>query len=63
MPARKLLLVEDDATLSEVYQQVLREAAFDLDTAANGNDALLFIHIIPLFAHRTDTYFYCFYSL
>ncbi|HAZ29740.1 TPA: response regulator [candidate division WWE3 bacterium] len=47
MPARKLLLVEDDATLSEVYQQVLREAAFDLDTAANGNDALLFIQQNP----------------
>jgi len=37
---RKILVVEDDTTLREVYTMILSRGPYKLDTAANGKEAL-----------------------
>ena len=39
---RKILLVEDEAPLREVYKIILRTSPYDVDVAANGQEALDF---------------------
>jgi two-component system alkaline phosphatase synthesis response regulator PhoP len=35
-----ILLVDDEASILELYSEVLREAGFTVETASNGNEAL-----------------------
>jgi DNA-binding response OmpR family regulator len=39
-PKKKILLVEDDETLADVYQQRLEMEGFEVQHASNGEDAL-----------------------
>lgn len=36
-----ILLVDDEPGMLELYSEVLRDAGFEVDTASNGNEALL----------------------
>ncbi|BDQ04682.1 MAG: hypothetical protein KatS3mg084_0200 [Candidatus Dojkabacteria bacterium] len=36
-----ILLVDDEPMILEIFSEVLRDAGFDVDTASNGNEALL----------------------
>lgn len=38
--AQKILIIEDDQSLREVYAEVLRDDGFDVDEAINGVDGL-----------------------
>ena len=40
MISTRVLLVEDDAFLREIYQDTLTQAGFSVDVAADGNEAL-----------------------
>lgn len=37
---KKILLVDDEPGIIELYSEVLRDAGFSVDTASNGNEAL-----------------------
>jgi CheY-like chemotaxis protein len=37
---KKILLVDDEPGIIELYSEVLRDAGFTVDTASNGNEAL-----------------------
>ncbi len=36
-----ILLVDDEPMILEIFSEVLRDAGFEVDTASNGNEALL----------------------
>jgi CheY-like chemotaxis protein len=38
--SKKILLVDDEPGIIELYSEVLRDAGFFVDTASNGNEAL-----------------------
>jgi CheY-like chemotaxis protein len=37
---KKILLVDDEPGIIDLYSEVLRDAGFDVDTASNGDEAL-----------------------
>jgi CheY-like chemotaxis protein len=39
-PRKKVLIIEDEKEISEVYQQILTEAGYSVTTAINGKDGL-----------------------
>jgi CheY-like chemotaxis protein len=38
--AKKLIVIDDDMYIRELYEEVLKGEGFDVDTAVNGEDAL-----------------------
>jgi two-component system, OmpR family, alkaline phosphatase synthesis response regulator PhoP len=38
--SKKILVVDDEANILELYSEVLKDAGFDVHTASNGNEAL-----------------------
>lgn len=38
--SKKILVVDDEANILELYSEVLRDAGFHVDTASNGNEAI-----------------------
>ena len=43
MDPKKILLVEDDQFTRELYDEVLKDAGFDVTTAVNGEEGLGYI--------------------
>ena len=46
-PPRPVLIVEDDADLREMMAQLLTLEGYHIDTAANGREALEYLHEAP----------------
>lgn len=40
MNAQRILIIEDEANIREVYSDVLKEAGFDVEEVADGNEGL-----------------------
>lgn len=39
--SKSILLVDDDPSILEIFSEVLRDAGFEVDTAGDGNEALM----------------------